>query len=242
MQYLGGKYSIRKPLSDLFNKEIKEKNIQTFVSPFCGSLWVEHLIKSPKIVCADKHPYLIELWKGLQNGYELPETISEETYKQLKDNSDIDKVLAGIVGFGCSFGGKWFGGWARDSRRSDDGYYKAAKKGCLKKIEPLKNAEFVCCDYTELQIPDGALVYCDPPYGKTTQYNKKLCGVFDTEAFWNWVRDLSKRCTVYVSEYNAPDDFVAVWEKVKTSDMRNTKGENFKQYEKLFTLKENINE
>ena len=45
--------------------------------------------------------------RGVQAGYELPETITEEQYQAIRANKDADPVLAGFVGFGCSFGGKW---------------------------------------------------------------------------------------------------------------------------------------
>ena len=52
------------------------------------------------------------------------------------------------------------------------------------------------------------MVYCDPPYAGTLKYDGRE---FDHEAFWEWVR--TRDYPVYVSEYNAPDDFVCVWEK-----------------------------
>ncbi len=34
---------------------------------------------------------------------------------------------------------------------------------------------------------------------------------FDHDKFWEWVR--TRDYPVYVSEYNAPDDFVCIWQK-----------------------------
>lgn len=53
--------------------------------------------------------------RGVQNGYELPELITPDQYQLIKAHKDWDPVLAGFVGFGCSFGGKWFGGYARNA-------------------------------------------------------------------------------------------------------------------------------
>ena len=52
----------------------------------------------------DKHKYLIDLLNGVKNGYDLPEKITEEEYKYIKEHKDDDPVLTGFVGFGCSFG------------------------------------------------------------------------------------------------------------------------------------------
>ena len=63
----------------------------------------------------DKHAYLIAMLRGVQNGYELPELITPDQYQLIKADKDWDPVLVGFVGFGCSFGGKWFGGYARNA-------------------------------------------------------------------------------------------------------------------------------
>jgi DNA adenine methylase len=50
------------------------------------------------------------------------------------------------------------------------------------------------------------LIYCDPPYAKTTKYSSD----FDSSKFWDWVREMSKDNIVLVSECQAPDDFQSV--------------------------------
>ena len=128
MQYQGGKSRIAKSISDVIlsirnqcgkpkiststTTSIKREDNQTFVSLFCGACAVEAKLAPHfnKVICNDKHEYLIEMLKGVQGGYELPEHISEEEYKYIKLHKDDDKVLTGFVGFGCSFGGKFFGG------------------------------------------------------------------------------------------------------------------------------------
>ena len=55
---------------------------------------------------------------AVKHGYDLPESVSEQEYKYIREHKDDDPALAGFVGFGCSFGGKWFGGYARDNRTS----------------------------------------------------------------------------------------------------------------------------
>lgn len=58
--------------------------------------------------------------------------------------------------------------------------------------------------------PCNALIYCDPPYVDTTKYST---GKFNTNHFWETVREWSQNNIVFVSEYKAPDDFTAVWQK-----------------------------
>lgn len=63
--------------------------------------------------------------------------------------------------------------------------------------------------YADYEYRDGDVVYCDPPYKNTHGYGIE----FDTDAFWEWAR--TRDYQVYVSEYQAPSDFVSIWSKEK---------------------------
>lgn len=92
-------------------RERERESKGTLVSLFCGGLSVETKLQShfSKIICNDKQEYLISLYKAVQNGWLPPEELTEEEYKYIKNHKDENKALTGFVGFGCSFGGKWFG-------------------------------------------------------------------------------------------------------------------------------------
>jgi len=90
--------------------------------------------------------------------------------------------------------------------------------------------------YVDLQIPDGSVVYCDPPYANTTKYKDG----FNHELFWAWVRGLvSQGHDVFVSEYVAPEDFVSVWSKTVNNTLVKDTGSKtgverlFRYYEDL---------
>ena len=85
--------------------------------------------------------------------------------------------------------------------------------------------------YRDVDIPIGAVVYADPPYNNTTGYGKTK---FDSSEFWDYVRELSQTNLVYISEQNAPDDFVCLWEKPFTRTLDVNKDNQFKVTEKLF--------
>ena len=87
-----------------------------------------------------------------------------------------------------------------------------------------------------MEIPDNSLIYCDPPYEGAETYRKHLClehMEFDHKEFWQWCRDRSKEGhTVFVSEYNAPEDFeelIAINHKLLLN-----KKTNLNRVEKLF--------
>ena len=63
--------------------------------------------------------------------------------------------------------------------------------------------------YADYAYRDGDVVYCDPPYKNTNDYGIR----FDSDAFWEWAR--TRSYPVYVSEYQAPEDFVSIWNKEK---------------------------
>ena len=94
--------------------------------------------------------YLIAMLQGVQRGYNLPELITLEQYQYIRDHKELDPVLAGFVGFGCSFGGKWYGGYARN--KTGTNYALQSKRSLLKDMATLQNAEFVCGDYRRLCI------------------------------------------------------------------------------------------
>lgn len=65
--------------------------------------------------------------------------------------------------------------------------------------------------YADYAYRDGDVVYCDPPYNETDGYGIE----FDSAAFWEWAR--TRNYPVYVSEYQAPEDFVSIWSREKRS-------------------------
>lgn len=207
MQYMGGKSRISKQISEVLNNALswrKEQNQQAncdnferrdkreFVSLFCGSCAIESKVVADKKILNDKHPYLIAMWKALQDGWNPPDVITKDQYYQIKSNMDENPALTGFVGFGCSFGGKWFGGLA--ANKKGDNYCAMANRSLLKDFPGVKDSTFTCLDYRDVEIQDGAVVYCDPPYANATGYS---IGAFNSDEFWMYMRELSKRCDVY---------------------------------------------
>ena len=172
------------------------------------------------------------MWRALQDGWIPPEEISKEQYKYIKEHKDENMALSGFVGFGCSFGGKWFGGLASNKR--GDNYCRRANKSVLKDMGGLQNATFLCLDYKDVEIPQGAIVYADPPYDKTTGYS---LGDFDSNEFWDYARKLSETNIVLISEEKAPDDFVSIWHKEQKRMIDNVNKNIFTKTENLFVHK-----
>jgi len=77
----------------------------------------------------------------------------------------------------------------------------------LQQLERLQQLELYSDDYWNIKIPKEAIIYCDPPYKGTAEYKE---GGFDHDKFWEWVRQTAKTNKLYISEYQAPDDFKSI--------------------------------
>lgn len=225
MRYMGSKLRHAKHIA----RWVQPKEGGIFVEPFCGGANLTSAIKGKRI-CADVDADLISLWQSVSRGeFSIPPTLDEKEYARLR-NSAV-QPLKGYAAFSCSFGGKKWGGYARDKKGLRDLAGESAAAAAAKQFPLLLGVDFRLCSYEALAVPDGAIVYCDPPYANTTKYSGTHN--FDHDAFWRWAKKLSRRCEVYVSEYNAPDDWVSVWEKEVASSLK-VSGTAKRETEKLF--------
>lgn len=228
MKYLGSKRKIAKFLIPIM--ELYRKPGQYWVEPFVGGA---NLIEgaSGRRIGNDNHSYLIALLKAVQNGYEPPIYVSRELYYEIKDNPEnFPDELVGFVGFLCSFGGRWFEGYAHSKGNRN---YGLIGKNALKKQAPfLKGIEFTCVDYRDMKIPNDSLIYCDPPYKHLQGYGKK----FDSDVFWDWCRLKKKEGhQVFISEVDAPEDFKCIWERTIPVTLNKNKKDS--RIERLFVAK-----
>lgn len=230
MKYMGSKNRFAKELLPIILKD--RTNGQYYVEPFAGGMNLIDKVDGNRIA-NDIHTELIEMWKALvYDLWQPPINVSEEDYKNAKNNkTKISKALNGYIGFN-SYGGKWYAGYRRDKQGKRD-YWREHYNNIMKQVLKLKDVKFTNCSFTDLDIPKNSIIYCDPPYEGTTKYNNK----FDHILFWDWVRTKSKQGNkVYVSEYNAPNDFVCVWQKdaKSTFSANGVVGGTKKSTERLF--------
>jgi DNA adenine methylase len=151
-------------------------------------------------VCAP----LIHLYRAVQAGWVPPDRVTAEEYRAARDLPDTDP-LKSFAGFGCSFGGKWFAGWARTIPGKMDHRY--TKRGLLRDVPKVR--AFGIVDFlVETPRPIPLALYLDPPYRGTTSYG----AAFDHDLFWTRAAEWARFTDVWVSEYAAPIGQV-VWEK-----------------------------
>ena len=205
MRYNGAKTRIATELVNFIRQD--SPHTETFVDLFMGSCSVLSRAASlwSSTIGNDLNSSLVELYVALRNGWVPPELTVDEAkdlFLQLK-NSNASTPLKTLLGFGCSFGGIWFAGYAGD--------YKTSRSSAIKKAAKMRHTEFGSKDYSEVTIPANATVYADIPYSNSLGYGSE----FDYITFYDWAQKQAN--TVYVSEYrkNIPSEFVShiVWEK-----------------------------
>ena len=201
MKFMGSKNRIAKHILPIMLADRKPE--QWWVEPFVGGANIIDKVDGNRIG-ADSDPYVISALISIRDYVNiLPKDnkdFTEDDYKQLR-HSDRYRHK-GYAGFAFSYGGKWLGGWCRDSKGKRD-YVAEAYKNALKQSPKIQGVHFILSSYWDLEIPPNSLIYCDPPYAGTTKYKSD----FDHNHFWKWCRQKAKEGhTVFVSEYDAPSD------------------------------------
>lgn len=228
MQYLGGKWALRREIATVVNSHGRP-----VIEPFCGGLSVTTCVTQRPLCAFDACEPLITLYRAMQEGWTPPGELSEQRYAELNAKRDPADPLTAFAGFGCSWGGKWFGGYARNACGRN--YAAEARDLLVRKFKTLGGVRFGHADYREVDPPAGWTVYCDPPYADTVGY--KAVGEFDHGAFWDRVREWSRHGTVLVSEFVAPGDFEAVAEWPVRKSLRAANGLRVPRVERLFRLR-----
>lgn len=233
MKYMGSKARLSKQILPIILRDWEQG--QWYVEPFAGGMNSICEVEGSRIA-NDIHSPLIQMWRELVGGWE-PRKVSKEEYLKVRTGQkEYPDYFVGWVGFNCSYSGKWFGGFAGETKTKAGlvrDYQAEAIKNVGRQVDKMRGVVFQNQPYYELDLPPRSIVYCDPPYEGTTKYAND----FDHSRFWDWVRSASKQGhTVFVSEYAAPDDFECVWQKeVKSSLSANGKGGGSKSsVEKLF--------
>lgn len=247
MKYMGSKARFSKEILPIILKERKPE--QFYVEPFAGGMNTICDVLGNRIA-NDRNYHLIEMWKGLVSGIKYPTYIPKELYdtardiyngkeKRFEHQMNMSDDTVGWIGWMGSANGRFFDGGYSGKSNTKIGtvrdYIKEAISNIEKQIPKMIGVKFENKDYTELEIPNNSIIYCDPPYQGTKQYLTSKD--FNHSIFWDWCREKSNQGhIVFISEYNAPSDFQCVWQKeAKSSLSANGKvGGNKFSVERLF--------
>jgi DNA adenine methylase len=245
MKYMGSKTRIIKEILPIILKDRTTE--QWYIEPFAGGMNVICGVDGNRLA-NDNNLYLIEMWKGLFENRERPNDIPKEIYDKARSeynnriNEEFDNFMIGWIGWMGSANGRFFdGGYSGKSNTKNGGvrdYIKEAINNIEKQIPKMVGVKFSNKDYSEIEIPKKSIIYCDIPYQGTKQYSTSKN--FNYLEFWEWCRKkVGEGHTLFVSEYNAPDDFECVWQKELKSSLsaNGVIGGNKVSVEKLFKYK-----
>lgn len=239
MKYVGSKNRLAKDLIPIIQPYVDKTGY--YLEPFVGGANFIDKIKCENKYGSDINKYLIALLQKVQTDIsDIPDHISEEEYNKVKNNKDLyEDWYVGLVGFCATFGAKWFGGYARGFKA--DGVTprilsNEAIRNLKKQAENLKNIQFNCCSYEDINSDiTGFVIYCDPPYRGTIKYANNE---FDYLNFYNWCSKMAKNNIVLVSEYNIKDArFECIWSKDMNVMIDSNKETGSKRTERLYKVK-----
>lgn len=202
-----------------------------FYEPFVGGFNVIPSIgRRITATCSDVHPGLKPFYDAIKAGWSPPQELGREEWERLRRDQKWSDPRTAFAGFAMSFGGVCFDTFAVDG---DYCFASAAARAIERKRHLIEASEFLCCDFRHVPTVDEGVIYCDPPYRGAKGY--KGTGPFDHSAFDRWCeRKASQGHIVFVSEFEAPDDWELVWETRRQVSMaREGRRERF---DKLFLV------
>lgn len=216
MKYVGSKARLSKQLAPIIQSYIDDMGDRCngYWEPFVGGANMIDKINHTHKYGSDSHKYLIALLQHIQQTVDdVPNTITEDEYKDVRTNPDVyANWYVGLVGFCASYNGKWWGGYANGVKTKIGtvrNYTDEAIRNIIKQAPALKGIEFIYGNYAHYSS-DHLVIYCDPPYRDTTKY---ATGDFDYDKFYSWCKEMAKTNTVPISEYWMPDDgFECIWQ------------------------------
>jgi DNA adenine methylase len=208
---------------------LAERGERVWAEPFVGGANITQFVTG-KRECYDLNEYVTACLDAASKGWLPKETYSEQDYADAKlrqaqrDKSNLAED--GWIGFACSFGGKFFGGFARNSADRTKKVKECSLQQfeyALKQFPLLQDVKFEHKDYRDIVINEPALIYCDPPYKSTTGYK---VGGFNHDEFYEWCcKQVDNGHIVFVSEYKIEHPrFKCVFEKEQKSAVRRADG------------------
>lgn len=233
--YMGGKSRIAKRIVRTIRQHSPEATVA--VEPFMGggAVTAELAKEFDTVLASDAHPDLVMMWQSALSGWVPPETVTEDEWRALRHAQP--SALRGFAGFACSFGGRWFEGYARgrNARGKSNNYAAQGSRSVTRAAHALTLSSVAVShtDYQSVNVPQGSVLYLDPPYANTKRY---ATGRFDSAEFWSWAEEQSEAANVYVSEVAAPSGWSPVWSAPVRQKLNMSGSPIVTRTEQLFTI------
>lgn len=244
MKYMGSKAKIAEPILQIIAERLDDYGLDHYLEPFVGGANIVDKVQCTHKYASDKQKYLIALYNDIEKLEELPDFVTKEHYCDVRDcyNHDTGKYpdwYVGAIGFLASYNGRFFDGGYSGIVKTKTGktrnYYDEAKRNLIQQAHLLTDIRFFHKEYTDVKEDlQDYVIYCDPPYMGTKQYNTSKN--FNHRDFWDWCRKMSEKNIVLISEQSAPKDFECIWSAPVKRTVDNAK--SVKSVERLFEINE----
>lgn len=218
MRYMGGKGRLAPNIASKINNIAFCENITEYYEPFMGGCSVGELVNIPNRHFSDINPWVVELFKKIQQDMFEFKYVTREQWHDIKENArnntnKYPQWYYGYVGFCCSFRSVTFQAYGGEYIDASTGRLVNSQLQCynqiLKERELLNGADFRTCSYEQIGKPYHAIIYCDSPYKGTHGYlngdlrkNSTRKTAFDFDAYDKWLVELSKDNLIIISEYS----------------------------------------
>ncbi len=196
--YHGGKQRLGQVIAKTIQKYSQTYDIKGYLEPFCGMLGVyNHIIDYIHLniyLASDINKSVILMWKKAQRGWLPPTYCSLEQYNSLRGGKS--SALKGFLGHACAQRGIYFSPYKIHSNLP----YSSARVSTI--ARNLRNVKFTHGPYSQYKHLRGFIIYCDPPYYKSSRYYNEAGDPrkFDHKAFYDWAEKMAKYNFVFISE------------------------------------------
>ena len=106
----------------------------------------------------------------------------------------------------------------------------------LERLQQLECVEVTNLDYKEFSGVENAILYLDPPYENAVLEGYSI-DRFNSQSFYNWAYEMSKKNIVLISSYEISDERFGCVYEFKTAISTLSGGNRGKRTEKLFMVK-----
>ena len=211
MTITGSKERIAKYIVPILQNCIDTNHINTFIDCCCGGANIIKHINCPNRIGIDNNPNLIALLQEMQkDNFQFPEHMSREDWDRCKNGQESRLWYIGLCAIFCSYFTRGFNaGYCNDNHPNGRNYYEGRVKTAKKDLPLLKNIQFIENDFSIINNFTNVVIYCDPPYLNTKKYDSSKN--FNYDMFWSTIRQTSMKNYVFISEQNAPSDFISIW-------------------------------
>lgn len=222
MRYVGGKGRIARQLATAIRANTQARIVH---DPFMGggAMTAALATEFDEVHAADGHEDVALMWQAILQGWE-PGPVTFDEWQRLRE-STTPSAERGFAGYGGSFGGRWFQGFARGGHMADGtprNHQAESARAAIRDRDKMLAGQVTVthADYSECSPAPGerAAIYCDPPYA-TSADSKLYAAPFDGAEFWRWAAERSREHDVFVSEYEAPDGWVPIWQAQKRQSL-----------------------